>query len=94
VSAIWTPASDFEAQLSGKRLTTAEVLYYMPDHPALLQTFLWQTLDEAPEFPRIQQFLDFWRREIDAVIHSVAITSAGQIMPGRMRPAVFFGKLN
>ena len=47
--------TDFEQQLSGRRLTTAEVVYYMPDHPALLQRFLWQTLDLPPEFPRIQR---------------------------------------
>ena len=39
---------DFETQLRGGRLTTAEVLYYMPDHPSLLQRFMWQTLDVAP----------------------------------------------
>ena len=62
---------DFAAQLSGRRLTTAEVLYYMPAHPQLLQSFLWQTLDVAPDFPRIHRFLDYWRREIDAVIQSL-----------------------
>jgi uncharacterized protein Usg len=87
-------SSDFEAQLRGKRLTTAEVLYYSPDHPGVLQSFLWQTLDEGPDFPRIQRFLAFWRREIDAVIHSVAITSAPQVTPGRARLVRFMGQLN
>jgi len=94
VGAIMDGTSDFEAQLRGKLLTTAEVLYYIPDYPDLLQTFLWQTLDEAPDFPRIQRFLDFWRREIDAVIHSVAISSAGIITPGRTRSVKFLGNLN
>lgn len=66
-------ASEFEQRLKGATLVTAEVLYYMPDHPRLLQTFMWQTLDEAPKFPRVAQFLDFWRREIEAVIHSVRV---------------------
>ena len=87
-------ADDLTAQLSGRRLTTAEVLYYMPDHPSLLQTFLWQTLDEAPDYPRIQRFLEFWRREIDAVIHSVAITSVAQVGPARARSSRFYGRLN
>ena len=87
-------SSDFGAQLHGKRLTTAEVLYYIPDHPALLQSFLWQTLDEAPDFPRVQRFLDFWRREIDAVIHSVAISACTQIGPGRTRSVRFVGNLH
>jgi len=94
MSAIYLPASDLGAQLRGQRLTTAEVLYYLPDHPSLLQSFLWQTLDQAPDFPRIQQFLDFWRREIDAVIHSVQISSATQITPGRIRPVRHVAKLN
>ena len=79
--------SDLGVQLSGRRLTTAEVLYYMPDHPTLLQSFLWQTLDIAPDYPRVQQFLDFWRREIEAVIHSVAITSLQEVRPARLRTA-------
>ena len=94
MSATVIRANDFEAQLYGKRLTTAEVLYYIPDHPSLLQTFMWQTLDEAPDFPRIQRFLEFWRREIDAVIHSVAISSCGQLAPARVRSASFVGKLH
>ena len=94
MSAIYLPPSDLGAQLRGQRLTTAEVLYYLPDHPSLLQSFLWQTLDLAPDFPRIQRFLEFWRREIDAVIHSVEISSASQITPGRIRLASHLAKLN
>ena len=33
------------------RLTTAEIIYHMPDHPDLLQSFVWQKLDLAPDFP-------------------------------------------
>ena len=72
-------------QLRGERLTTASVLYYMPDSPSLLQEFVWQTLDLAPEFPRIHRFLDFWRREIEAVIHSVTVGSQGLVAPARLR---------
>ena len=75
---------DFAVQLTGRRLTTAEVLYYMPAHPALLQSFLWQTLDVAPDFPRIHQFLQFWGREIDAVIHSVTCSASGLVAPARL----------
>ena len=65
--------SEIEQRLRGSVLVTAEVLYYIPDHPKLLQTFMWQTLDVAPRFPRVEKFLDFWRREIEAVIHSVRV---------------------
>lgn len=65
--------SDFQVQLEGQRLTTTEVLYYLPDHPVLIQSFVWQTMDIAPRYPRVARFLDYWRREIDAAIHSVRI---------------------
>jgi uncharacterized protein Usg len=84
---------DFSVQLTGRRLTTAEVLYYMPAHPNLLQSFLWQTLDQAPEFPRVHRFLEFWRREIDAVIHSVSIGGVDVIKPAGLRTARYWGDL-
>jgi len=86
--------TEFELQLRGRRLTTAEIVYHMPDHPGLLQEFLWQTLDQAPDYPRIQQFLDFWRREIDAVIHSVRVSHAGLVSPARLRLEAHIGTLN
>ena len=46
-------ATEFERRLNGAKLLTAEVLYYMPDHPRLLQSFMWQLVDEAPRFPRL-----------------------------------------
>jgi len=76
--------SDLARQLAGERLTTAEVLYYLPDHPVLLQRFLWQTLDVSPEFPRVHRFLDHWRREIEAVIHSVTISASGLVSPAKL----------
>ena len=81
-------------QLRGERLTTTQVLYYMPDSPSLLQEFVWQTLDLAPEYPRIHRFLDFWRREIDAVLHSVTVGSAGLVAPARLMVAKDLGSLH
>ena len=87
-------SSDFREQLNGRRLTTAEVLYYMPDHPKLIQEFTWQTQDVAPEFPRIQRFLAHWRREIDAVIHSVTVSAAGLVSPARIEITKVLGALH
>jgi len=87
-------STDFSRQLRGERLTTAEVLYYMPDHPALLQRFLWQTLDLPPEFPRVHKFLIYWRREIEAVIHSVTCSAAGLVAPARLDVAKDIGVLH
>jgi uncharacterized protein Usg len=53
----------------------------------LADRFVWQTLDLAPAYPRIHRFLDFWRREIDAVIHSVQLATGEQLAPGRVSPA-------
>ena len=85
---------EFETQLKGGRLTTADVLYYMPDHPKLLQSFMWQTLDIAPEYPRVHSFLDYWRKEIQAVIHSVRLSTVGIVTPARVRFADMVGTLN
>ncbi len=73
--------SDFEKNIKGYRLTTAEILYYLPDYPKILQTFLWQTYDKSPKFPRISAFLEFWRTDIEAIIHSVNIASKTIISP-------------
>lgn len=86
--------AQFIRRLTGERLTTTEVLYYMPDHPGLLQSFLWQTLDVAPDFPRIVRFLGFWRREIDAVIHSVRLAHSGLVAPAEWRSADIEMRLN
>ena len=85
---------DFASQLGGKLLTTTEVLYFMPDHPTLLQSFLWQTQDLAPKYPRVIRFLDFWRREIDAVIHTVRIAHNGLISPAEWRKVDIEQRLN
>jgi uncharacterized protein Usg len=68
-------------QLNDYRLTTAEILYHMPDHPNVLQSFIWQDLDIAPRYPVLHKFLDFWAREIDGTLHSVRVASANLIKP-------------
>ena len=85
---------DQKQELRDYRLTTAEIIYHLPDHPDLLQSFLWQTLDLPPEFPRVQKFLVFWRREIQAVIHSVTCSAAGLVSPARLDVAREIGLLH
>jgi uncharacterized protein Usg len=58
------------------RLTTAEIIYHLPDHPDLLQSFIWQKLDLAPNFPELRRFLDFWSRNIEGKLHSVKVGQA------------------
>jgi len=71
--------STFKDRLRGYRLTTAEILYHMPDHPELLQTFIWQEFDLAPEFPVLNKFLHFWETSIDGKLHSVRVAARGLI---------------
>ncbi len=66
---------DIQRQLDGYRLTTAEILYHMPDHPDILQTYIWQDLDQAPRYPVLHKFLTFWRRNLDGRLHSVRVAS-------------------
>jgi uncharacterized protein Usg len=67
--------------LKGYRLTTAEILYHMPDHPKLLQTFVWQELDMAPKFPVLSKFLTFWEQNLDGRLHSVRVGTCGILCP-------------
>jgi uncharacterized protein Usg len=72
-------------QLRNYRLTTAEILYHLPDHPAILQTFVWQDYDLAPNFPVLRRFLDFWHRTLEGKLHSVKVASTSIISPAEMR---------
>lgn len=74
---------EFALRLKGYSLVTVNVLYYMPDHRSLLNEFIWQTMDLKPRYPRIEQFLDYWRREIDAVIKEITICDSPVIEPTR-----------
>jgi uncharacterized protein Usg len=77
-------------QLKDYRLTTAEILYRLPDHPCILQSYIWQDLDLAPRFPVLHKFLDFWHRELDGKVHSVRVASAKLVKPPAYRsPAAY-----
>ncbi|MCI0752429.1 usg protein [Teichococcus vastitatis] len=69
------------------RLTTAEILYHLPDHPGVLQSFLWQKVDQAPRFPELSRFLAFWQREIEGPLHSVRVASSALTRPAEFRYA-------
>ena len=56
-------SAEFRRQLEGYGLTTANILYRMPDHPGILQNYIWQQHDLHPHFPELRRFLDFWARE-------------------------------
>ncbi len=78
-------SDDFIRQIEGYGLTTATILYGMPDHPSLLQSYIWQQYDLAPAFPVLTRFLDFWKREIEGRLHSVKVAHCGLIRPAEFR---------
>lgn len=76
---------EMELMLRGYGLTTAEFLYHMPDHPHVLQTFLWQHYDLAPRFPALHRFIEFWRSRLEGPLHSVKYTHKRLIAPNEWR---------
>ena len=80
------PASkDFRRQLDGYGLTTAQILYRLPDHPSLLQTYVWQDYDLCPRFPALKRFLTFWLETLEGPLHSVTVAHARLIRPAEIR---------
>jgi len=79
------PTSELHAQLKGFRLTTAQIYYHLPDHPDLLQEFIWQHYDLAPKFPKLKGFLNFWEKKIDGPLHSVYVAKKEIISPSKHR---------
>lgn len=77
-------SKSLELQLKGYRLSTVEIVYHMPDHPSLLQTFIWQYMDLAPDYPELNKFLDFWRKNLDGALHSVRVMSKGIISDAKV----------
>jgi uncharacterized protein Usg len=77
--------TSFIKQLDGYGLTTAQIHYRMPDQPSLLQLYVWQEYDVAPGFPTLQQFLEFWSRDIEGGLHSVSVAHQKLIRPSEFR---------
>ncbi len=78
-------SNDFVSVLKGYSLTTAEILYRIPDHPSLLQTFVWQDYDLHPKFPKLQGFLEFWETKLDGKLFRVRIAHSKLIKPSEIR---------
>jgi uncharacterized protein Usg len=78
-------SQDFRRQLEGYGLTTANILYRRPDHPWLLQTYVWQDYDLCPAFPALNKFLNFWLETLEGPLHSVTVAHARLIRPTEIR---------
>ena len=75
----------FVKRLQGYSLTTAEILYRMPDHPSLLQTYVWQEFDEHPRFPKLRGFLDFWEDNLDGRLYRVTVAHSRLVRPAELQ---------
>jgi uncharacterized protein Usg len=69
----------------GYGLTTAQIVYRMPDHLDLLQDFIWQRYDTFPKFPELASFLAFWEEKIEGPIHSVTVAHARLLRPTELQ---------
>ncbi len=77
--------SELGLQLQSYRLTTAEIIYHLPDHPSLLQTYVWQAMDLVPDYPNLRKFLSFWQANLDGKLHSVTVGFKEVIGPAAFR---------
>jgi uncharacterized protein Usg len=85
VSRVGAVSEDFRKLALGYGLTTAEILYRMPDHPSLLQTYVWQNYDLFPRFPALQDFLQFWQTRLEGPLYSVRVAHSKLIKPAELR---------
>lgn len=69
------------AEVEGYGLTTAQIIYRVPDHLALLQEFVWQEYDLFPDFPTLNRFLAFWEQKLEGPLHSVTVAHALLVKP-------------
>lgn len=77
-------------QLNGYRLATAEILYRLPDHPTIIQSYIWQDYDIAPNFPVLRKFLDFWTKELEGPLHSVTVAGREVISAAEVKSGALF----
>ena len=78
-------SSDLARQLAGYSMTTAEILYHLPDHPGLLQAYVWQDYDLHPRFPKLRGFLTFWTKNLDGALNRVRVAHRGLISAREFR---------
>lgn len=79
--------NDALLQFDGFSLTTAEILYRLPDHPSLLQSYIWQEYDLHPRFPRLKSFLDFWTANLEGRLYRITVAHKGLLTPREVRIA-------
>jgi uncharacterized protein Usg len=76
---------DFARQIEGYGLTTADILYRLPDHPSILQEYVWQDYDLAPRFPELNKFLAFWEAKLEGALYRITVSHNALIRPVDLR---------
>ena len=74
-----------------KELVLVGIIYYMPDYKNLVNEFYCQFDDVVPDIPRVHQFINYWKNNIDAVIKKIEVSSAGN---NNQRISKFYKVLN
>jgi uncharacterized protein Usg len=83
-----TQMSETELMLRGYGLTTAQLFYRMPDYRNVLNTFVWQEYDLAPDHPKLIEFIEFWQDSIEGPLHSVQYTHRKLLASGEWQQLV------
>jgi uncharacterized protein Usg len=80
--------TETELMLKGYGLTTAELYYRLPDYRSVINSFIWQEYDLAPDYPKMFKFIEYWQDNIEGPLHSVRFTHRKLIAPGEWRNVV------
>ena len=74
-----------------KELVLVGIIYYLPDYKSLLNEFYCQFDDIVPDIPRVHEFLNYWKNNIDAVIKKIEVSTPGT---NNQRTSSFYKVLN
>ena len=77
-----------EVMLKGYGLTTADLFCRSPDERNVINSFVWQNYDLAPDCPQLFRFIEFRQEKIDGPLHSGRFTHRNLIGPGEWRNMV------
>jgi|TARA_Y100000296_G_scaffold73694_1_gene91448 uncharacterized protein Usg len=61
---------------SNQVIVLVNISYWMPEYNNIIQEFTWQTGDISPTYPKVHNFLHYWKDNIDAVINDVVLSTS------------------
>jgi len=64
--------------LPKKEIIFVGITYYLPDYQNLVNEFYCQFDDIVPDIPRVHEFLNYWKNNIEAVIKDVKVSSSNK----------------